>query len=63
MEDNECAQSLSILLVDARANSRLSLEQKLREACGHLMVSATNGKDALALARKVLAQVAIHDWQ
>jgi two-component system cell cycle response regulator len=56
------ANAMRVLLVEDNASSRLLLEKLLRTQCGHIVYSATNGREALAMALEVMPQVVITDW-
>jgi len=56
------AAAMRILLVEDSASSRLMLEEFLRQQCGHTVFSATNGREALAMALEVMPQLIITDW-
>jgi len=56
------ANAMRVLLVEDNASSRLMLEHLLRSQCGHIVYSATNGREALAMALEVMPQVVITDW-
>lgn len=56
------ANAMRVLLVEDNASERLMLEELLRTACGHIVYSATNGREALAMALEVMPHVVITDW-
>jgi diguanylate cyclase (GGDEF)-like protein len=56
------ANAMRVLLVEDNAPFRLLLEKLLRTQCGHIVYSATNGREALAMALEVMPQVVITDW-
>jgi diguanylate cyclase (GGDEF)-like protein len=53
---------MRVLLVEDNASSRLLLEKLLRTQCGHIVHSAKDGREALAMALEVMPQVVITDW-
>ena len=54
--------ALRILLVEDDASTRHLLERLLSKQGGHTVFSATNGREAIALALEVMPQVVITDW-
>jgi diguanylate cyclase (GGDEF)-like protein len=56
------ANAMRVLLVEDNASSRLMLQSLLRSKCGHIVNSAKDGREALAMALEVMPQVVITDW-
>ncbi len=54
--------ALRILLVEDDPSTRHLLERLLRKQGGYTVFSATNGREALALALEAMPQVVITDW-
>ncbi len=61
-EERGSAGALRVLVVDDDPTTLAILETVLRDTLGHVVISAQNGNEALALAVEAQPQIAITDW-
>lgn len=60
--DESSPASLRVLVVDDETTMRVMMEGILAKFLGHTVYTASNGREALALAVEVMPQVVVTDW-